>query len=96
MFAARKPQQMTYELSSTGLRVGEKSYDYSLFKSFAVIKDEGHHSINLIPLKRFMPPVSASFDPADEKRIVGALSDYLPYEERAADRLDRLSRKLKL
>jgi len=96
VFAVRKPRQVTYELTSRGLRVGDKQYDYHLFKSFAVIKDDGHHSLNLFPLKRFMPPVSAYFDPTHEKKIVNTLSDYLPYEERPADRLDRLSRQLKL
>lgn len=95
VFAARKPRQVTYEITNAGIRVGEKFYDYSLFKSFAVVVDGALHSVNLLPLKRFMPPLSAYFDPKDEQRIVNALGAHLPYEEYKLDGIDRLTRRLR-
>ena len=95
VFAGRKPRQMKYELSSSGLRIGEKSYPYSLFRTFSIIKDGAINSINLTPIKRFMPPISAYFAQKDEERITKMLGNYLPYEERKLDSIDRLSRRLR-
>lgn len=95
IFAGRKPNQMTYELTSSGIRVGEKAYNYNLFKSFAVVREGTLSSINLMPIKRFMPPVTAYFADADEQKITDVLGKNLPYEERKADGIDRLSRRLR-
>ena len=95
VFAGRKPRQMEYELSSSGLRIGEKSYPYSLFRTFSVIKDGAINSVNLTPMKRFMPPISAYFAPKDEEQITKMLGNYLPYEERKLDSIDHLSRRLR-
>ena len=94
-FAVRKPGQVTYELSDSGLRVGQKLYSLSQFKSFSVTHDGAANSISLLPLKKFMPPVDAYFGPADEEKITDLLGKYLPYEQRKAAGIDRLSRKLK-
>jgi hypothetical protein len=96
VFAARKPQQIKYELSSSGLRVGDKLYNYNLFKSFSILREGGFSSLNLQPLKRFMPPVTAHFEAKDQDKIVNAISDFLPYEEHKIDQIDKLSRKLRL
>ncbi len=96
VFAGHKPGQAQYEISDSGLSVNGKHYNYAAFKSFALVKEGALSSINLFPLKRFMPPVSAYFAPEDEKKIVDALGNYLPYEERKLDGIDRLSRRLRL
>lgn len=95
MYARRKPRQMTYELSPSGLRIGEKMYNYGLFKSFALVKDGLLNSIQLAPLKRLMPPISVFYDAADEEKISDILGQHLPYEEAKPDTVDRLSRRLK-
>ena len=95
VFATRKPRQVTYEISSSGLRVGEKSFPYSHFKSFAIIREGNLSSVNLLPLKKLMSPISAYFAPDDEERIVNALGEHLPYEERKMDHIDKLSSKLR-
>jgi len=96
VFASRKPQQVTYKISESGFSIGEKLYDYRLFKSFAVMR-EGHlNSINLLPLKKFMPPISAYFAPNDEEKVVKALGEHLPYEDRKLDAMDRITRRLKI
>jgi hypothetical protein len=93
--AGRKPRQMEYELSSSGLSIGEKSYPYNLFRTFSIIRDGAINSISFSPIKRFMPPISAYFASKDEERITKMLGNYLPYEERKLDNIDRLSRRLR-
>lgn len=95
IFAKRRPRQVTYELNETGLKIGPKLYTYGVFKSFAVIRDEALPSINLEPLKRFMPPITIYFAAQDEEQITSALGAYLPYQDQKLDRIDRLSRHLK-
>lgn len=95
-FVGHKPRQITYELSNSGLKAGNKTYNYSAFKSFAIISDGALSSLNLYPLKRFVPPISAYFEAKDQNRILGIIGERLPLEERGADRLENLSRRLKL
>jgi hypothetical protein len=96
IFAAQKPKVAKYEINNSGLSVNGKNYNYSGYKSFAVINEGSLSSVNLFPLKRFMPPVSAYFDPKDEQKIAQSLGNYLPYEERKLDSVDRISRRLRL
>jgi len=95
-FASQKPKQVRYEITDSGLNVNDKLYSYSNFKSFAVIRQDGVSGVNLFPLKRLMPPVSAYFDPKEEQKIIQALGNYLPFEPRKLDAIDRLSRRLRL
>ncbi|MEX2006687.1 MAG: hypothetical protein WD877_00710 [Candidatus Saccharimonadales bacterium] len=95
IFASKKPRQISYELTSSGLKAGEKFYAYNLFKSFAVIRDGALNSVNLFPAKRFMPPISAYYEPQDEEAIIDAIGQHLPYEERSLDGIDKLSRRLR-
>ena len=93
--AARRPLQASYEVSSSGLKVGEKLYPYSVFKSFAVIH-EGHlSSLIFTPLKRLQPPVSVFFEGGDEDKITSIIGEHLPYEQRSSDKIDDLSRRLR-
>lgn len=94
-FAARKPQELTYELGSSALRIGQKTYSYNHFKSFSIIEEGAVHSIMLMPLPRFMPPLSIYYDPQDEDKITNALSHYLPYVDRKQDAVDRLMRRVR-
>ena len=96
IFAKQKPKQAKYGISNSGFSVNGKTYNYRDFKSFSVFHEGSLNSVGLFPLKRFMPPVSAYFEPKDEPEIVKALGDYLPYEDRKLDAVDRLSRRLHL
>ncbi len=95
LFATRKPKEITYELSESGLQIGEKSYPYSSFQSFSLISEGGISSVSLTPLKRFMPPISIYFTPADQTKIVSVLGNYLPHDERSLDSVERLTRRLR-
>ncbi|HET7529236.1 MAG TPA: hypothetical protein VFJ84_03360 [Candidatus Saccharimonadales bacterium] len=96
VFAGHKPGVIRYEITDGGLKVKDRLFRYQDYKSFAVINEGRLSSLNLLPLKRFMPPVSAYFDPADEKKIVEAIGDNLPYEPRKLDAVERLARRLRL
>jgi hypothetical protein len=96
VFAKHKPGMADYELNTRGLKVNGKSYPYSSFKSFTVLSEGALSSVNLHPLKRLMPPITAYFDPADEEKILASIGDHLPYEQRPMDAVDRLSRRLRL
>lgn len=95
VFAARKPGQVNCELSNTGLRIGEKMYNYTQFKSFSIIRAAESGSLSLLPIKKFMPAVNVYFGPADEEKITDVLGQHLPYEERQQAGIDRLSHRLK-
>lgn len=95
-YSRRKPRQVVYELSESGIRIGEKSYNYNLFRSFALVKDGELNSVQLSPLKRFMPGISAYYDAADEEKISDILGQHLPYEDAKPDVVDNISRRLKL
>lgn len=94
IFAKRTPAKLSYELSASGLKVEQKQYPFSQFKSFSVIEEGPISSIEFTPLKRLMPPISAFFETAEKDRIVSVLESYLPYEDRGLDRVERLSRRL--
>jgi hypothetical protein len=93
--AGKKPRQINYEVSRKGLRIDEKSYAYSMFKSFSMSNEEGLESVNFLPLKRFMPMVSAYFAPQDGDKIVNVIGEHLPMEEHKIDNIDRLARRLR-
>ena len=96
IFAAQKPGQAKYQISDEGLSINGKLYGYGNYKSFAIIREGSLTSINLLPLKRLMPPLSAYFEPSQEQKIVEAIGDYLPYENRKLDGVERLARRLRL
>jgi hypothetical protein len=90
-----KPRQVTYTLDFQGLSIGEKFYPFSLFKSFAIMQDGAFNSINLIPLKRFMPELSIYYAPTDEPKILDILSNSLPNDQRGERATDKLMKRLR-
>jgi len=97
IYSRRPPRTLTYALSgSQGLYVGERLYHYDEFKAFGLIQDDGHHSIMLIPRKRFAPGVSVYFPEEAGERIVDVLGQRLPMEELKLDIIDVVVRKLRL
>jgi hypothetical protein len=96
VYVHRKPQQLSYELSSAGLKAGAKTYSFNLFKSFSILQQGQQLSLSFTPVKRFMPPVSAFFDAKDQEKITNIVGEYLPYEERKTAAVDRLSNRLRL
>lgn len=93
--AHRKPRKVTYELSSLGLKAGEKEHYFNEFRSFALIREGQLTSLMLIPLKKFAAPISMYIENDDEENITTLLGEHLPMEERSADKVDTLSRRLR-
>ncbi|MGB4759498.1 MAG: hypothetical protein WBP26_05590 [Candidatus Saccharimonadales bacterium] len=94
--AASKPRVLPYEINAGGIQIGSKHYPYADFKTFSVVKEGGAFSkVELMPLKRFSPPVSMHIPPEEEESIVHTLSEFLPYEERKPDVTDRLLNKIR-
>lgn len=97
IYSRRPPRVIEYTLSGDqGLYVGENLYHFSQFKSFGLIKDKDHHSIMLIPTKRFSPGVSVYFPEEVGEEIVDILGARLPMEMLKLDIIDVVIRKLRL
>ncbi|MBC7459220.1 hypothetical protein H7200_00715 [Candidatus Saccharibacteria bacterium] len=97
IYTRRPPRSLTYGLSiKQGLYVGERLYHFDDFKAFGVIRDGEHHSIMLIPTKRFAPGVSVYFPEESGETIVDILGQRLPMENLKLDIIDILVRKLRL
>lgn len=97
IYIRRPPRTLTYALSpKQGLYVGERLYHFDEFKSFGLIDDDGHHSIMMIPRKRFAPGVSVYFPEEAGEQIVDILGQRLPMQELKLDVIDVLVRKLRL
>lgn len=97
IYSRRPPRVIEYTLSGDqGLYVGENLYHFSEFKSFGLIKDKDHHSIMLIPTKRFSPGVSVYFPEEVGEEIVDILGARLPMEMLKLDIIDVVIRKLRL
>ena len=95
VYAGRKPDTKHYAVHEKGVKVGDKEYAYSEFRSFSVVEEGAIDSIWLKPLKRFAPAVVIYFSPEDEEKIIDTLSVYLPHEDRELDAIDKFSKKVR-
>jgi hypothetical protein len=97
IYSRRPPRIIDYALSADqGLYVGETLHHFSEFKSFGLINDQNHHSIMLIPIKRFSAGVSVYFPKESGEQIVDILGARLPMENLKLDIIDIIVRKLRL
>lgn len=97
VYINRPPRDINYVLSGDqGLYIGEKLYHFNEFKAFGLIKDREHHSIMLIPTKRFAAGVSVYFPEEVGERIVDVLGARLPMETLKLDFVDVIVRKIRL
>jgi len=93
--AARKPRQLTYEIAEDGISIGEHFYPYDSFKSFSVVHEGAFASLELVPLKRFMPLTSIYCSPDNEDDAIDLLAEFLPYEERGHSLIDIAARRIR-
>ncbi len=97
IYIRRPPRSLTYALSpAQGLYIGEQLHAFDEFKAFGLIQDGVHHSIMLIPRKRFAPGISVYFPDDAGERIVDILGQRLPMENLKLDVVDLIVRKLRL
>ena len=95
IFGARQPRVLQYAVDEKGLKVGGKLYPYTEIKSFSVLEEGPIRSILLMPMQRFVPPLSIYYDQADEDRILNVIGNYIPHEEHEHDFVDRLMSKIR-
>lgn len=95
VLATRPPRTLRYQLSSHGLQIDEKKYDFHEFRAFGVQQEGGIYSILLIPVRRFMPSVSVYFPPDQGESIVDIIGSFVPMEKITPDFIDTLTRKLR-
>lgn len=95
IFAGRRPQVLEYSITPQGILIGSRAHAFSDFKSFSLTENGPLPAILLLPLKRFLPPITIFYDPKEEGRIVEALADYLPHEDREPDVVDRLMSRIR-
>lgn len=81
MVYARKPRTQQYALTTQGLQVGTKVYPLQDFKNFSVAEEGAIASIVLMPMKRFMPPLTVFVAPDMEDQIINFLGNILPLEQ---------------
>ena len=94
LYGSKRPRQLDYRLTDSGLDIGKKHYNYGDFKSFAVVPEGGIETIVLTPAKRFLPLTTIYFDPNDADNIGEFISRHLPYKERKADPIDKLFNRI--
>jgi hypothetical protein len=95
VYASKQPRVLNYSLSEDGLMIDSKFHPYSQFKSFGVVTDVGWHSIDLDPMKRFMPRLTILLEDHHIDDVIEALSMQLPRNDRGPDAIERLSRRLR-
>jgi hypothetical protein len=92
---AKKPSTLNYKITSTGIHIGNKLYRFEDIKSFSLIDDGAISSIHITPLKRFMPALTIYYPPEEEENIFQSLGNHIPHEERRADAVDRLMKRIR-
>lgn len=95
LLGSRKPPSLSYMLSSRGVQIGRRQYGYNEFRAFMVDDDVQASSINLIPLKRFLPLLSLHCDPKQRDEIVEMLAAHLPMEMYRRDAIDSIVNRVK-
>lgn len=97
VYSHRPATEIKYTLSvKQGLYVGDRLYNLQDFKAFSLVREGGHNSIMLIPVKRFAPGVSVYFPTEMGEEIIDILASRLPMEESKPDFMDKIVSKLKI
>lgn len=91
----RRPKTQEFSVEGNVLAVGNKTYDLHDFKAFSVINEAAFSEVTLLPIKRFTPPVAMNVHPDQIDALTDHLADYLPFEQRKADAMDSLLRRIR-
>lgn len=95
ILANRKPRELNYEVTEQGIQIGGQFYEYGNFKYFTIEQEEGIKSINLMPMKRFMPDISVYFPSEQEDTILNLLASHLPHDYHEVKPIDKLAKRLR-
>ena len=90
LFASRKPEIITVEISPSGVTVGKTHYPYAHLDSFWVETREIAPKIILKSKKVFMPFIAILIDEVDPEEVRHVLLQHLPEEEHVEPFLEKL------
>lgn len=91
--ANQKPKKRMYKLTKDGLKIDEKFYPMSDFRSYFVTYIEDIPNLHFEMTKKITPPISIFINGIDEKQVVDFLKIYLPENTKVnATATDLLSR----
>jgi len=82
IFASRKPDLVTFSLSSRGVRVNETLYPYQTLASFGI--DESHPTapkLILVSRKKFAPTMTLPIEDVRVEDVHTFIAKYLPEED---------------
>lgn len=96
VYSFKKPSRQRYTLTSLGLKIGSRLYEYSHFKTFSLIKDNGIAALYLITNQRFLPPITIYLPLDKDKHIIRWLSRRIAYTPSGLQWSDRLMQYLRL
>lgn len=94
-FMTRKPRTLTYAVDNAGVHIENKLYAYNELKAFTIQPEGPINAIVLIPMKRFMPPITVYYDPKDEDKIADTLSAHLSFDQEHNDPVDNFMRRIR-
>ena len=95
VFSLKKPSRHKYTLSSLGLKIGSRLYNYAAFKNFSLIEENGVTALYLVTSQRLMPPLTIYLPSNKDKVIIQTLSHYIAYVPRSLQWSDRLVQHLR-
>ena len=95
IYASAKPKTSHYSITAEGLLVNGQIHSYENFKSFSVIEETGLPFLQLLSRRRFMVPLNIYAPPDQIDKIVDSLTDYIAYDQKHPDFVDRLTKKIR-
>lgn len=96
VYSVRPARKIKYHLDNTGLAEGTKKYNFTDYRSFGLLSDEGHFAIIMNPRKRFSGRIKVYFPGQDGEKIVDAFGAHLPMEPVKLDFIDKLINFLRI
>ena len=79
IFSLKKPQKRKYSLTSLGIKIGNRLYDYNGFKTYSLIEEDGVRALYLMTNQRFVPPITIYLPTQLTKDIIRKINQYIVY-----------------
>jgi hypothetical protein len=95
IYGSAKPKTVSYKVDGSGISLDGKHFEFNSFKSFSIIESSAIPYIQLMPQKRFMVPLSIFVDPAHSQDIAELIGQFVPYDQKNPDVVDKLATKFR-
>ncbi|TAK89077.1 hypothetical protein EPO04_03175 [Patescibacteria group bacterium] len=95
IYSRKQPRTLSYQLDASGVNIHGNITAYSSFHSYSVMQDTGWYSVDLEPIKRFVPRLTLICENDDIQTIDQILSQHLPRVDRDPDWIESLTRYLR-